>query len=102
MGLYGGGRSTEHIASPCRNSCFAFERLTEGDEEFPPRLQCLIFGELAAPLGRIVGKGVGLDEGGCGDGHKEIVQEGEADAYRLLLGVLERVEVLWDTGVPLP
>ena len=102
MDRYGGGRNSEHVALTRRHYCFTFKILVEGEEEFPPRLQCLLDGDLAVTLGTIVWKGVGLDEGGCVNGCKKIVQEGEAGMHRLLLGVLECIEALWYVGFLLP
>ena len=99
LGIYGGGRISEHFTSPRRHSSFAFERLVEGEEEFMPRLQCLLGGEITVPLGPIFGKVFGLEEEECG---KDISQEGETGTHRLLLGVLERVDVLWEVGVLIP
>ena len=102
MGLYVRGRSSEHVASPRRHSRFASKRLVEGEEEFLPRLQCMLGGELAISTGLIVEKKIGLEEGVCVDGREEILREGEVSAHQLLMGVLERVELLRDVGVLLP
>ena len=71
----------------------------EGEEEFLPRLKCLIGGEIPDPLGPIIWKGAGIEEGGCGNSRGEILQEGEAGAHRFLMGVLKCVEVLQEAGV---
>ena len=75
MGLYGGGLSAKHIALPRCQYHFEFERLLKGEETFPPRLKCLPGEEFSVPLGPNVWKGVGLEEGGCGNGRKEIFRE---------------------------
>ena len=79
--MYVRGRSAKHVTLPCCHLCFASERLVEGVEEFLPRIKCLLGGNLAVPLGTVIWKVFGLEEGWCGDVHKEIVQEGEAGAH---------------------
>ena len=81
----GGVCGSEGVATARRQSPYPSKSFVEGEEVILPRLQGLVLGDFAIPLGAVLGGGARLEElVGCDDGEK-VVQKGEAGALCLFL-----------------